>query len=211
MIELCNKRTFFDLRRFDAETLQFCHFHSFAKKEKVSISLNRKNKNYPLRLQPLKKGKNVRALRLCLFLPVYLTSLMMPCVRVVCCVRSLFREKSVKAQNAGCFECPAPMRFSLLHLAGMGSMRSGVFVSSVDMRVERRLCFAWTAMRHSVHRPRCRSIISPCFYRLFVFFGCAIIVPYCQKWRICLYFWFKKKCEFYTFFSCKKSKKDLYL
>lgn len=34
MIELCNKRTFFDLRRFDAEALQFCHFSQFCKKRK---------------------------------------------------------------------------------------------------------------------------------------------------------------------------------
>ena len=34
MIELGNKRTFFDLRRFDAKTLQFCRFPSFAKKKK---------------------------------------------------------------------------------------------------------------------------------------------------------------------------------
>ena len=45
MIELGNKRTFFDLRQIAPKTLQFCHFPSFAKKEKVSISLNWKNKN----------------------------------------------------------------------------------------------------------------------------------------------------------------------
>ena len=50
--------------------------------------------------------------------------------------------KAGKARNAGCFELSASMQFALLHLAGMGSMRSGVFGSSVDMRVKRRLCFA---------------------------------------------------------------------
>ena len=33
-IELCNKRTFFDSRQIDAETLQFCHFSQFCKKRK---------------------------------------------------------------------------------------------------------------------------------------------------------------------------------
>ena len=75
--------------------------------------------------------------------PTYLPVLPYDALRVCCVLCScVVSGKSVKARNAGCFECPAPMQFSLLHLAGMGSMCSGVFGSSVDMRVKRRLCFA---------------------------------------------------------------------
>ena len=48
MIELCNKRTFFDSRHFAPEAYAIRHFSQFCKKEKVSISLNWKNKNYLL-------------------------------------------------------------------------------------------------------------------------------------------------------------------
>ena len=50
MIELGNKRTFFDLRHFATETLAILPFSEFCKTEKVSISLNWKNKNYLHRL-----------------------------------------------------------------------------------------------------------------------------------------------------------------
>ena len=55
MIELCNKRTFFDLRRFDAETLQLCHFPEFYEKKKFSFFVNRKNRNFAF--SPFKEKK----------------------------------------------------------------------------------------------------------------------------------------------------------
>ena len=47
MIELCNKRTFFDSRRFTPKTLQFCPFSEFCKKEKSFKFFELKKQKFP--------------------------------------------------------------------------------------------------------------------------------------------------------------------
>ena len=67
--------------------------------------MKQKNKNYRSSSLTFEKGKNVRALPLCLSLPIYLSSLMMTFVCVVCCVRALFREKRERREMRAVSSC----------------------------------------------------------------------------------------------------------
>ena len=108
MIELGNKRTFFDLRHFATKTLQFCHFQNFAKQKKFRFLWTGKTKITFIIFNLWKRElRKEHCLSVCLFPSIYLPLWWRVCV--LCCVRALFLEKSVKAQNAGCFECPAPV------------------------------------------------------------------------------------------------------
>lgn len=74
--------------------------------------MNRKNKNSLHRLLLLKKGNSVKALWPCLSLAFYLSSIMMPFVCVVCCVRALIREnqemREMRAVSRGQRLCGSP-------------------------------------------------------------------------------------------------------
>ena len=126
MIELCNKRTFFDLRRFDAETLQSAIFQCFPKRKSFSFFANRKNRNFPFRLLKKKRaGCSTVCFRWC---PLSYYYALLLVIRFVVFV--LAGVVSGKARKAGCFSCTDPLMSPLPLLSYMARHTFGVFTTA---------------------------------------------------------------------------------